>query len=135
MSNPYEMFETDAGLEQDGQWIDYGDFEIKIAKAGGGNRRYVRIHQELMKPYERRAAVGALDEETARPVLAKIYAKAVVLDWKGVTDRDGAPLPFSEQNVASLLCDLPALFADLINIASNDQAWKAFAREEQAKNS
>ena len=51
--------------------------EIKIARAGGGNRKFIRVHQELMKPYERRAAIGALDEETALPVLAKIYAKAI----------------------------------------------------------
>jgi hypothetical protein len=53
---------------------------------------------------------GATDAETALAV-AKALARRLVLDWEGVGDADGAPIPVSPEAVDALLDLWPAFEA------------------------
>ena len=41
MNTMFDQFETDPVLESEGIWIDYGAFRVKIARAGGANKKYL----------------------------------------------------------------------------------------------
>ena len=42
MTSPYDIFKTDATTETEGLVLDYGDFQIRIARAGGSSAESVR---------------------------------------------------------------------------------------------
>mgnify|MGYP000010431920 CR=1 FL=1 len=90
----YKQFKTDANLEKAGIDIDYGDFVIKIARAGGANKRFARIMEEKMKPVRRAMQTETLENARAEALLREAYADGVVLLWSVlvVADEKGKPL-------------------------------------------
>lgn len=86
--NPYEMFATNKELEQQGIEIDYGDFSITIARAGGSNKKFAKVLTEKMQPHARSLKNETMDDGLADKLHAEAYAEAVILGWKGVKDRD-----------------------------------------------
>ena len=58
----------------------------------------------------------------------------MVLGWKGVTDRDGNELPFTKDNVVTLLTDLPDLFNELRNEATRQSNFRVTEIEEDLGN-
>lgn len=113
MSNPYELFGTDGDKEKAGIDLDYGDFKIRVARAGGSNRRYFKVLEQKSKPIRRALATGAADPKQVSAIMREVFAETVVLGWEGVTDREGNELPFSKENAVKLFKDLPDLFADV----------------------
>ncbi|PZQ46168.1 MAG: hypothetical protein DI551_05675 [Micavibrio aeruginosavorus] len=136
MGNPYSVFGTDKSLEAEkGVKLEYDGFSINIHRAGGGNRNYQRVLANKMRPHRRKVEQGALGEEVSRRLLAEVYAEAVVTGWDGVTDRDGKALEFTAENCVTLLLDLPDLFDDIINSASDVRNFRAVELEIEEKNS
>lgn len=117
--NVYEMFETDKETEENGLDLDYGDFKIKIARSGGSNQKYNKVLEQLTKPHRRAIQTETIDVNLLNDILKEAHAKAVVLGWENVTDRDGNLIEFSSENCYKLFKDLPDLFEDV-----KDQAAK-----------
>lgn len=125
----YDTFETDSTMEQDGVYLDYGDFRIRIAHAGQGNSKYVRYMEKKLKPVRRAMEAGALSNERSMAIMMDIYAKTIVLDWNvkdssgewksGIEAKNGEVLPFSEENVIFTFKALPNLFLDIQQQASS----------------
>lgn len=135
MAGIYDKFKADENLETSGIVVDYGDGQkIRIARAGGSNAAFRRSLERHMKPYRRMQENGVLPEETARQILRKVYAEAVVLGWEGMTTLDGAPLEYSVENVIQLFTDLPDLFLDVQQMAQRLVNFKNEALETEAKN-
>ena len=118
------MFGTDEALEKEtGVVIDYGDFQIKILRAGGANSKYARVRQREYKKHKYAIDSGAMPDEVFRKIMITVYAEAVIIGWEGVrgkpteTAPDGEILPFTQENVITVLNDLPALFDDQIGRA------------------
>jgi hypothetical protein len=107
------MFQTDAAVETAGIDLDYGDFAIRIARAGGGNQKYIKLLGERMKPHRRKIENGTLDNAAAERLLAEVYADSVIVGWTHVTDADGKPMEFTRAACVKLLLDLPELFRDI----------------------
>lgn len=148
--NMYEMYESDPILEQEGIWADYGDFRVKLARAGGANKRYAQYTEKRTKPYRRAIQSGALPEERGRVLLIDIYAEAVILDWevstgqddnndtiwqRGIHARDGSIMDFNKPNVVKTLKALPNLFQDLQDTAQAATAYHKEDLEEDSGNS
>lgn len=136
----YGVFETDLDMEASGVWIDYGDFRIRIASAGQGNKNYVRYAEKKLKPVRRAIEAGAMSNDRSQGIMADIYAKTVVLDWetdgkKGIEARNGKLLPFSIENVEKTLINLPRLFMDLQEQAGSLGNFRKEEQEEEVKNS
>lgn len=135
MSNPYELFATSEQHEQKGIELDYGDFSITIARAGGSNRRYSKMLEAKTKPFRRiLAAGGKVDPARMAAAMREIFAETVVLDWKGVTDAKGKKMTFNKENVMKLFKDLPDLFNDVMGQASNFQLFQDLEIEEDQGN-
>jgi len=130
----YKLFKR-AEVETRGVWIDYGCAKFKLARAGGDNKKFLAAMTRLAEPHKQAIAHNTLSEDDSRAMLAQAYAEAVILDWEGVTDENGAPLQFSVSNAVKLLKDLPDLFIDLKEQAEQMTNFREGVREEAAKNS
>jgi hypothetical protein len=126
-----DQFATDVSLEQKGIIIDYGNDRIRIARAGGGNKKFARLLESKTKPFRRAIAVGAFDNDRSMDILRQVYAEAVVLSWEvnkgtmaepkwetGIDPKDAGTkgeklLPVTPVNVMKVFVNLPDLFSDL----------------------
>jgi len=134
VSGPYSVFLTDKALEKEGIILDYGDFKIKIARAGGSNAAFQKALVSKIRPFKRQIEAGAIPDGVAEKLFLEVYAEAVVLDWEGVTDEHGNPLPYSKENAVKLFSDLPDLFRDVQNQAAAISNFRAEVTEDTIKN-
>jgi hypothetical protein len=130
MTNPYSLFGTDKALEKEGIVLDYGPFQIRIARAGGANAKFARVMEVKLRPYRRALDAGTLDEEIAKRLIAEAYAEAVVLDWENVTDENGQSMDCTVPNIVKLFLDLPELFADVQSQATKAALFRKAEVEE-----
>jgi hypothetical protein len=132
--NAYELFETDKKVEEDGIDIDYGEFQIKIARSGGANQKYAKTLEILTKPHRRAIQTETADVKLVQKLLVEAHAKAVVLGWTGVKDREGKPMKFSVDNCIKLFNDLPDLFSDVQEQAAKTGLFRKTVIEESSGN-
>ena len=85
--NPYAAFETSKSLETDGIFVDYGTFRVRVARAGGSNRRYQTLLEQKARPHRRAAALGTLDQDIADRIVAEAFAEGVIRDWESKSCR------------------------------------------------
>lgn len=140
----YDTFKTDPTREQEGVWLDYGDFRVRVAHAGQGNKRYVAYAEKALRPVRRAMDAGALSNERSMAIMADIYAKTIIIDWQvlqedktwkiGIESEDGSILPFTTENVELTLKNLPNLFSDIQGQASSIANFRAAEIEEESKN-
>jgi len=133
--SPYAMFATSTEIERGGVLLDYGAFKIRIARAGGANRKFASVLEAKLKPYRRQIQTESMDDEVATRLIIEAYAESVVIDWEGVVDGAGTPLPFAKENVIKLFTDLPDLFRDVQEQATKASLFRAAEVEEDEKNS
>lgn len=150
MSSPYQQFVTDPDLEKDGVVLDYGDYAVKIARAGGANAKFGKVIAAKQKPYERQIKNETLDNDVATKLLAQSYAEAIILDWAtrlpsegdategawqwGVFPGPAGPLTFTRDNVVKVLIDLPDFFADIREQSTKMALFRKEQIEAAAKN-
>ena len=139
----YKTFQTDSKLEQEGIYIDYGSFRVKIARAGGHNLRYTKALEAAVQPYKRMIATNSLEEGIGNAIMHDVYARTLVLNWEtrrdnewvsGIEAEDGSVLPFSPENVILTFQKLPDLFADIQAQAQNQSLYRREIMEGDAKN-
>jgi hypothetical protein len=140
----YDTFETDANLETEGVFLDYGDFRVRVAHTGGANKKYIALIETKLKPLRRAMEAGSISNDRAGAIMMEIFAKTIILDWQtrvgedweqGIEDRDGNILPFNEENVMVTLRALPKLFQDIQEQANSIANFRAVELETEAKNS
>lgn len=103
-----------------GAWVSYpGGRRYLVARAGGYNHRFPTALAAALEPYKMALAADALTDETADRILARTYARAVVLDWEG----EDLPEHSEEAAEAHLLDDRDA-FADLRAIAEDPENYR-----------
>lgn len=141
----YKSFETDKDIERQGVWLDYGQFRIRIARAGGANKDFKKVLDRLTRPHRRVIANDSMDEAVAAGILRRAYAKAVILDWEtrdkagdlqeGIEQKDSDELlPPSLENIVITLRALPDLFTDIQEQATSSALYKATLRDDAAGN-
>lgn len=135
MKNIYDKFGTDKKLEQEGITLDYGDgLELRIARAGGSNIKFEKAVQAKMRKFGLQAKHDLLDPDQMREVMREVLAETVVLGWTGVTNRDGAALPFNRENCIQLFKDLPDLFEDVLEQSRKAALFKTTVLEAEEGN-
>lgn len=118
LKGPEALFKTSSKLEQEGVWLDYGDFRIKITRAGASNKRFKRLMDEKMKPHRRAMANETMSDALAERLTREVWAEAIVLGWdsplgNNVMPYRGEEFPFTVENCLTLFNDLPDLFIDV----------------------
>ena len=146
MSKMYAMFEGDSSLEQDGIWLDYTEFRIRAAHAGGANKSYAKLLDAKTKHLRRAIQTGSVQEDTLNTILIHVFAETIVRDWevldedtgewkRGIHDRDGNVIPVTQENVIKTFKALPNLFANVRDAVTNNTLYRKEELEEDAKNS
>jgi hypothetical protein len=141
----YEMFRTDKKAESEvGVILDYGNFKIRIARAGGENKKFERIVTARMKPFRRQLEADLMDNEVAKGILIEAYADAVILGWEtrnkegnfviGIQDEKGIIQPYSRDNIIKAFMDLPDLFADVQEQSRKVSLFRSVELGEDLKN-
>jgi hypothetical protein len=129
------MFGTDKAVEtSQGITLDYGDFQIKIARAGGSNKKFARILTTRLKPYRRQMDTDTMDEGIAQKIMIETYADSVILGWTGVKDSEGNDMEFNRENVIKLFTDLPDLFMDVRSQSDKMALFRSMEIESDVKN-
>lgn len=146
MANPYELFKTDEKMEaEQGVVLDYGDFRIRIARAGGANKKFSKMYEARTKSFRRQMETETLPEEVANRLMVELYVDAVVLgmtvkdkDGKfvdGIYDAEGNILEYNRRNAIDIFMNLPELFRDIQVQANKISLFRAEELEKDAKNS
>jgi hypothetical protein len=133
----YDSFATSSEAETKGVVLEYpdcGGAEIRIARAGGANMRYIKALERASKKHRAQIKNDTLGHELNVRITQEVFAETVVLGWENVTDRAGEPIPFSKANCLQLFKDLPALWEDIAEQANTLALFREQIREEQAKN-
>lgn len=151
MNNAYGMFKVSRESESKGIVLDYGEFRVTIARAGGANTDYKREMEDAARPHQKLIQNEQFSNDQADELLKKVYAKTVVKDWEvKVEDDDGfhyergifdpetdEVMPFTAENVLKVfhVPELNDLFLDIRDSAQKAALFRAALREEAAKNS
>lgn len=145
----YKNFQTDPALEKGGVWIDYGDFRVLLAHAGGANKKYINVMDKKFKPLRQAINAGTLDNDRAQKMLMDLYAETIVLDWetiyqavdddapspqRGIEGPNGELLPFTIENVKMTFRNLPNVFMDLKTQAEQISNYRVRDLEAEAGN-
>jgi len=131
----YKQFKTDESFETRGVTLDYGDgVRIRIARAGGANKKYLRATEKLSRQYRNQIRMGTFSGETANKVMQEVFVETVILGWDGVADAAGNPLPFTKENCLKLFRDLPALWEDIQEQATSVAIFREAELEDAAGN-
>lgn len=143
-----KLFKTDEKVEQQGVWLDYGETRIRIARAGGANKKFAKVLDKKTKPYRRALASGTMDNDRADTLLRETYAEAVILDWQtkvngewkpGIDPEDanlpaGDLLPVNSDNVLLALTALAELYRDIQSQAQSIALFRAELDEAASGN-
>lgn len=143
------LFAMNKDYEVEGIIIDYGDFRVKIARAGGNNKKFSKVFQSKMKPYKYQIERDTLDETVASRIMAEAYAEAIFLDMdvrkiddegnityvQGIALKSGQePIPYNRDNVIDALIKYPEFFRDIQHQANQVSLFRAADLEEDVKN-
>jgi hypothetical protein len=144
----FKQFKTDAKVEKEGIWLDYGPNKdlpaneqgehpvimIRIARAGGANEAYNKRIEALSKKHRRKIQNDAMEISELREMTQHAVADTVVLGWENVTDEDGNAMPFSRDNALKLFKQLPDLFNDIQEQAAKAALFRVHLRETDLGN-
>lgn len=144
MASPFKQFKTNTVLETEGVWLDFGGWEIKAARAGGSNKRYLPATELHFREHKQAAAIGVLPEDVARKALYNVYADAVILGWRTkqedgsyiptIEGPDGEPWDFTRENVLKLFELIPDVFNIIKPMVENFATFQRGMRDETVKN-
>lgn len=93
--NLQKKYAVDLNLEEDGKWIKFDGFELKIRRLN--SKASDKARSEAVKPYQDNIQNNTLTDEAAEEILNKQICYGIIADWRGddIVDDDGKPVPFS----------------------------------------
>lgn len=129
MAGFLSKYKTDKVAEVSGVWVEVDEgVEWRIARLNNEKARELR--RSLEKPY---ASFSKIPDNVSEGILRKVVARAVLLDWKGVTDEAGAAVPYSAEKAEELLTQYPDLLNDVVSASMARETFQIEATEA-AKN-
>ena len=75
-------FMTSEHLETKGMIVDYGEFRVTLARAGGSNKRYLQRMAAATKPYRRLIENNQMDQKKLQDLTIEVFADTVILLWE-----------------------------------------------------
>lgn len=140
--NPYAHFDTDQNAEASGVWVNYGEFRVLLARAGGSNEDYNNAFDRKARALRRTGVPGTKRLEL---IALELLAESCVKKWEikdetgkwasGIYMPDtGKVEPFSVQKVKDLFNQFPELAKALLAEANSVELYNAEGLEEEAGN-
>lgn len=94
-------------LEQ-GAWVDnIPEMEgLRLKVRGVGNKDWRKLQSRLLDSVPRKKRVGGrLDPDEQDRISTTLLRDTGLVDWDGLEDDDGKPLPYSKETAGKLLAD------------------------------
>lgn len=119
----WDLYETDMAKEVEGFWHPVNKkISIKMARAGGANLAFSKVMEEKTRPHRKRGGAfegDNVDVELATDLMKEAFAETIILDWKGITTKEGKKVAYSPAAARKLLKDLPDLYNELREAAGS----------------
>lgn len=112
---------VDSKVIEDGEWIDsLSEMPgLKVKVRGQGNRDWRKLQVKLLDAVPRKKRLNRLDYDEAERVTNLLLLNTCLLDWEGLEDDDGKPMPYSRDMAETLLTDPDyRKFRDAVQTAS-----------------
>ena len=136
----FDQFKTDQLRETKGILLEYGAnadgtiIGIRIARAGGANKRFEKRMEGETKPIRRQIQNETIENAAVLKMMHKVWAETVVLGWENVQEEDGKVIPFSVSACIDLFERLPDLFLDIREQSQRMALFRVEVLEGAAKN-
>ena len=121
-----KQLQTDPALEQDGAWLDF-DAETSFLIGSPNSRRYKEAFRREREELRKRTRFPT--DEEAEALNIRVYARTIVLGWKGMTN-DGKPFDYTPENAELVLKTCPSVRDFVFLSASNIENFRRQLTEE-----
>jgi hypothetical protein len=93
---------------EDGSWVDNVPelLGVRFKVRGTNNKDWRKLNARLIDATPRKRRMGGrLDPDEQDRIMNELLLKTCLLDWDGIEDDDGKPLPYSLELARKLLND------------------------------
>jgi uncharacterized protein (UPF0371 family) len=119
-----EIYAKDESKSESGVPMDIGFNKkgepIVFIVAEMGNSK----NERSMRRYEKALESARRDKTRRRMVWAKILSESILMDWSGVLDNDGNPVPATLQNKIAAFEKYEKLFTDVMEFSQNPENYR-----------
>lgn len=133
----FDLVETDTSAEENGRWFKnvFGaESGVDLKMRAYGSRESQKVRRRLERGYKGHIRNGELPDDISEKFLIEHLAEAVLLDWRGVFDKDKQPILYSKAAAVTLLTRITA-FRQVVLIGSQQiDGFRFEEREEGVKN-
>jgi hypothetical protein len=98
--------EVDQKIVEEGHWVSNIPelTGVRLKVRGSNNKDWRRMAQRLINAVPRKLrANGMLDPDEADKISATILLNTGLLDWEGIENDDGTPIPYDKKKAAQYL--------------------------------
>lgn len=125
MSKFFDRYKTDKKLEEEGVWVDLGE-GIHVLVARISSRRAREVRRRIMRPYE---SMRELPPELEERINIEVMAEAVLVGWRGITDEQNNPIPYSKETAIRLLTEAQDFREDVAGASLRRELYRQKAIE------
>lgn len=119
-----KIFGSNKVKETEGAWVPIGGgIEVKVKRAGQANKEFAAEQMKMLKPFSKQIAMNTMDMDVLRQINAKLFAKHVIVDWRGISE-NGEKVPFSKEKFIEYATEMPDFFSDIFTAATELQNFQ-----------
>jgi len=119
-----KLFGVNKAKESEGAWVPIGGgIEVKVKRAGQANKEFAAEQMKMLKPFSKQIAMNTMDMDVLRQINAKLFAKHVIVDWRGISE-NGEKVPFSKEKFIEYATEMPDFFSDIFTAATELQNFQ-----------
>lgn len=100
-----ELLNHDSSFD-DGSWVDLREFsphrdlrKVRVRVRPSDHPKYRAAYNAGLQPHLRAVRLGKLRQEVIDRITNSAVAKQLLMDWSGIEDTEGNPLPFDRKIV------------------------------------
>ena len=128
-----QLPKLDTKKSEEGRWVEYVP-GISVLIARSRNRKALDMMAKLGQRSLRRIQSGST--EALDSITKQVVAHTIIRGWRGMTDDDGADIPYSPEKALEIISD--PRYADFLEFvqteAGLDDEYRASDMEEAAGN-
>lgn len=120
------LFAVDRESAEEGKWFKIGAFaEMKIRRFN--SKKSTKIRELLTAQYAPVRVPGMdvkLPEAVEEALNIEHIATGILVDWRGIVDKNGETIPYSKDAAVAMLKKLPDLVSVIAQLSVSMQHWR-----------
>jgi len=119
-------FTTDPEIEMEGVELSLGHgLFITVRRSGGSNKAYNAYVAKVFDEKKELTQSDQFTDEDAAELMYDIFARKVVIDWRGFKDAKGKEIPFTVENCIDLFRKSPdEIYRAVYDNANNNDNFR-----------